>query len=65
MNINVLKQIKDLNKVSIGVDQSIFNLNDLFQIALINAADLVVLGIHETGGIGGLKKAAAEAESAG
>ena len=65
MNINVLKQIKDLNKVSIGVDQSVFNLNDLFQIALINAADLVVLGLHETGGIGGLKKAAAVAESAG
>ena len=64
MNISVLKQIKDLNKVSIGVDQSVFNLNDLFQIALINAADLVVLGIHETGGIGGLKKAAAVAESA-
>ena len=65
MNISVLKQIKDLNKVSIGVDQSVFNLNDLFQIALINAADLVVLGLHETGGIGGLKKAAAVAESAG
>ena len=65
MNINVLKQIKDLNKVSIGVDQSVFNLNDLFQIALLNAADLVVLGLHETGGIGGLKKAAAVAESAG
>ena len=65
MNINVLKQIKDLNKVSIGVDQSVFNLNDLFQIALLNAADLVILGLHETGGIGGLKKAAAVAESAG
>ena len=65
MNISVLKQIKDLNKVSIGVDQSVFNLNDRFQIALINAADLVVLGLHETGGIGGLKKAAAVAESAG
>ena len=65
MNINVLKQIKDLNKVSIGVDQSVFNLNDLFQIALLNAADLVVLGLHETGGIGELKKAAAVAESAG
>ena len=65
MNISVLKQIKDLNKVSIGVDQSVFNLNDLFQIALLNAADLVVLGLHETGGIGGLKKAAAVAESAG
>ena len=51
MNISVLKQIKDLNKVSIGVDQSVFNLNDLFQIALLNAADLVVLGLHETGGI--------------
>ena len=65
MNISVLKQIKDLNKVSIGVDQSVFNLNDLFQITLLNAADLVVLGLHETGGIGGLKKAAAVAESAG
>ena len=65
MNISVLKQIKDLNKVSIGVDQSVFNLNDLFQIAVLNAADLVVLGLHETGGIGGLKKAAAVAESAG
>ena len=65
MNIIVLKQIKDLNKVSIGVDQSVFNLNDLFQIALLNAADLVILGLHETGGIGGLKKAAAVAESAG
>ena len=65
MNISVLKQIKDLNKVSIGVDQSVFNLNDLFQIALLNAADLVILGLHETGGIGGLKKAAAVAESAG
>ena len=65
MNISVLKQIKELNKVSIGVDQSVFNLNDLFQIALLNAADLVVLGLHETGGIGGLKKAAAVAESAG
>ena len=65
MNINILKQIKDLNKVSIGVDQSVFNLNDLFQIAYLQAADLVVLGIHETGGIAGLKKAAAVAESAG
>ena len=65
MNINMLKQIKDLNKILIGVDQSVFNLNDLFHIASLKAADLVVLGIHETGGIEGLKKAAAVAESAG
>jgi len=65
MNINMLKQIKDLNNILIGVDQSVFNLNDLFHIASLKAADLVVLGIHETGGIEGLKKAAAVAESAG
>ncbi len=51
--------------VSIAADQAVFTAHDAFNICKINAADMLTLGIHETGGILNFKKIAQLAEVAG
>ena len=63
--IAALAQVKASVGVAIGADQCAYTPNDVYEICRRNAADLIVLGLHEAGGILGLRKAAAIAEAAG
>lgn len=51
--------------VPIAADQSIYSPEDTFQLCRDGAAELIVLGLHEAGGITRLLKSAAIAEAAG
>ena len=64
-NLKTLQQIRQLSPISIAADQSVFNSFDVLNAVTLGAAELIVLGIHETGGILGFLKAAAVAEAAG
>ena len=63
--IAALARVKSSVGVAIGADQCVYTLHDVYEICRQNAADLIVLGLHEAGGILGLRKAAAIAEAAG
>ncbi|MBF0529920.1 MAG: mandelate racemase/muconate lactonizing enzyme family protein, partial [Deltaproteobacteria bacterium] len=60
-----LKQVKESVDVSIAADQSVFTLQDVYEICRQRAADLLVLSPHETGGLWMFRQAAAVAEAAG
>jgi len=64
-SLSALKQIKDASPVAIAADQCVFNAVDVCQVTQMQAADLIVLGLHETGGIGPLMEAAAVAKIGG
>ena len=51
--------------IAIAVDQRVFTPYDAFDVCRAQAADLIVLGLHETGGINRFIKAARIAEAAG
>ena len=64
-SLSALKQIKDVSPVAIAADQCVFNAVDVAAVTQMRAADLIVLGLHETGGIGPLMEAAAAAKIGG
>lgn len=64
-SIAALAHVKRSVGIPIAADQCVYTPNDVYEICRQQAADLIVLGLHETGGIGGLRKAAAIAEAAG
>jgi len=64
-SIPALKQVKDAVGVPIAADQCVFTVADVYEICRQRAADVIVLSIHETGGLLAFKKAAAVAEAAG
>ncbi len=64
-SIAALAQVRSAVGTAIGADQCVYTLNDVYEVCRRNAADLIVLGLHESGGISGLRKAAAVAEAAG
>ncbi len=64
-SLAALKQVKDAVPVPIAADQSVYTLNDVYEVCRQQAADLIVLSFHETGGLLAFKKAAAIAEAAG
>jgi L-alanine-DL-glutamate epimerase-like enolase superfamily enzyme len=51
--------------VLIAADQAVFTLYDVYEVCRTNAADMIVLGPREIGGIQPMVKAAAVAEAAG
>jgi L-alanine-DL-glutamate epimerase-like enolase superfamily enzyme len=51
--------------VPIALDQSIFTDYDVYRACSTDAADVIVVGFHETGGLLNLKKASAVASAAG
>src|SRR5262249_7378623 len=51
--------------VAISADQSVFSLYDAYDVCRQQAADMIVIGLHETGGLGRLAKVAHIAEAAG
>ncbi len=64
-SLAALKQVKDSVGVAIAADQLVFTPEDVYDVCRQQAADVIVLGLHETGGITRFKKAAAIAEAAG
>ena len=63
--IGALRQVKRAVDVPIAADQCAYTIAEVFEVCRLRAADLLVLGPHETGGLLGLRKAAAIAEAAG
>eukprot|EP00401_Gymnodinium_catenatum_P067270 CAMPEP_0117512128 /NCGR_PEP_ID=MMETSP0784-20121206/28872_1 /TAXON_ID=39447 /ORGANISM="" /LENGTH=346 /DNA_ID=CAMNT_0005307839 /DNA_START=451 /DNA_END=1491 /DNA_ORIENTATION=+ len=65
-SFQALKRIKAAHpQVPIAADQSVFTPFDVLQIVERGAADVVVIGLHEAGGISQFRKAAAVAEAGG
>ena len=64
-SLTALSHAQQKSSVPIAADQSVFTIHDAFNICKINAADMLTLGIHETGGIANFKKIAQLAEAAG
>ena len=64
-SLTALSHAQQKSLIPIAADQSVFTIHDAFNICKINAADMLTLGIHETGGISNFKKIAQLAEAAG
>lgn len=64
-SVQALAQVKEAVRVPIAVDQSVYTLGEIYEICRRRAADLIVLGVHEAGGLLSFRKAAAVAEAAG
>lgn len=64
-SLAALRQVKAQSSIAIAADQLVFTPEDVYAVCCRQAADLIVLGLHETGGIGRFCKAAAIAEAAG
>ena len=64
-SISALARVRKASPIPISADQSVFNSYDAYDVCRQNAADLIVIGLHETGGLNGLAKVAHVAEAAG
>ena len=64
-SLEALAQVRQAVDVPIAADQTAFTLFDVYEICKARAADVIVLGLHETGGLTGFRKAATVAEAAG
>ena len=60
-----LAQVREKSSIPISADQLVFTPQDVFNVCREKAADMIVLGLHETGGIHRFCKAAHIAEAAG
>lgn len=64
-SLAALAQVRAASPIAIAADQVVFTPEDVYAACSGQAADLITLGLHETGGIGRFCKAAAIAEAAG
>jgi muconate cycloisomerase len=64
-SLEALAQVKQAVGLPIAADQCVYTAADVYEVCRRRAADVIVLGLHEAGGLLGLKKAAAVAEAAG
>ena len=64
-SVSALSQVRASSPIAIAADQRAFTPYDVFDICREKAADLIVLGIHETGGIARFREAANIAKAAG
>ena len=64
-SLAALAQVRAMSPIAIAADQLVFTPEDVYAVCNQRAADLIVLGLHETGGIGRFCKAAAIADAAG
>jgi muconate cycloisomerase len=64
-SLSALAQVRATSPIAIAADQRVFTPADVFDVCRQQAADVIVLGLHETGGITRFRKAAAIAEAAG
>ena len=60
-----LAKLRLTTDMAIAADQAVYTPNDVYEIARNSAADVIALGIHETGGVTNYRKAAIVAEVAG
>ena len=64
-SLAALAQIRANSPIAIAADQSVFTPYDVYAACRAQAADLIVLGLHETGGLTRFVKAGRIAEAAG
>ena len=64
-SVAALAQVRANSPVAIAADQLVFTPYDAYNVCRENAADLIVLGLHETGGLLRFSKVAHIAEAAG
>jgi muconate cycloisomerase len=64
-SLSALAQVRTKSPIAIAVDQRVFTPYDVYDVCRAQAADLIVLGLHETGGITRFIKSAHIAEAAG
>ncbi len=64
-SISALAQVRANSSIAIAADQLVFTPYDAFDVCREKAADLIVLGLHETGGLLRFSKVAHIAEAAG
>src|SRR5262249_37394862 len=61
----ILARLRAVTSIPIAADQSVYTPEDVYDICRSRAADVIVLGLHETCGVVRFRKAAAIAEAAG
>lgn len=64
-SLSALLHVKRAVDIPIAADQLVFTPADTYEVCRQQAADVIVLGLHESGGLLNFKKAAAIAEAAG
>ena len=64
-SVSALAQVKEAVDVPIAADQYVYTLGEIYEICRRKATDLIVLGVHEAGGLLSFRKSAAVAEAAG
>lgn len=64
-SVSALAQVRQNSPIAIAADQLVFTPYDAFDVCREQAADLIVLGLHETGGLTRFGKCAHIAEAAG
>ncbi len=64
-SVSALAQVRANSPIAIAADQLVFTPYDVFNVCREKAADLIVLGLHETGGLQRFSKCAHIAEAAG
>ncbi|MCP4470830.1 MAG: hypothetical protein GY815_09115 [Gammaproteobacteria bacterium] len=64
-SVAALAQVRSNSQVAIAADQLVFTPYDAYNVCRENAANLIVLGLHETGGLLRFSKVAHIAEAAG
>jgi len=64
-SVSALAQVRSNSPIAIAADQLVFTPYDVFDVCRGKAADLIVLGLHETGGLLRFSKCAHIAEAAG
>jgi muconate cycloisomerase len=64
-SLAALAQVRAKSPIAIAVDQRVFTPYDAYDVCRAQAADLIVLGLHESGGITRFLKAGRIAEAAG
>ncbi|HEY3537305.1 MAG TPA: mandelate racemase/muconate lactonizing enzyme family protein [Trinickia sp.] len=64
-SVSALAQMRRTSPIPISADQSVFTPFETFDVCRQQAADLIVVGLHETGGLTRLSKVAHIAEAAG
>jgi L-alanine-DL-glutamate epimerase-like enolase superfamily enzyme len=60
-----LAKLRASTNIPIAADQTVYGPDDVYDICRSDAADVITLGMHETGGLQRYRKAAAVAEAAG
>ena len=65
LDLAALEQVKRSAGIGIAADQLVFTPEDVYDVCRHQAADLIVLGLHETGGLVRFRAAAAIAAAAG